>query len=166
MPTTKAAAPRAKRGRGRPSKFTPEIRVKIVEAIEAGNYVETSVQYAGITKSTFYAWLDKGTSERDRLLADPDATPDPKMADYLEFADAIERAQASSEVRAVAIIQKAAFTTWQAAAWWLERTRPKRYARVDKAELTGAEGGSVRIEVSTEDLERKVGRILDKRAEV
>jgi hypothetical protein len=147
------------------SKFTPEIRKTIIEAIEAGNYVETSVQYAGITKSTFYSWLDKGTSERDRLIADPTATPDPDLVDFVDFADAVERAQASSEVRAVAIIQKAAFTTWQAAAWWLERTRPKRYARVDKAELTGAEGGSVRIEVSTEDLERKVGRILDKRAE-
>jgi hypothetical protein len=26
------------------------------------------------------------------------------------------------------------------AAWWLERTRPRKYARMEKAELTGPDG--------------------------
>jgi hypothetical protein len=161
MPT-----PRTERGKkiGRPSSLTPERHDKIVELISAGNYVDTAAGAAGVHKSTFYLWLDRGQSERDRLTATPGADPDPDEAPFLDFLNAIEKAQNEAEARNVAIIQRAAVTgTWQAAAWWLERTRSKKYARMEKTEVTGTDGGAVRVDVSTEDLERKIVKILEKR---
>lgn len=148
---------------GRKTDLTPEKHDRIVEFIAGGNYVETAVAAAGISKATYYNWIDRGQSERDRLKANPEAEPDQDETIFLEFLDAIEKAQAEAEARNVAIIQKAAFSTWQAAAWWLERTRAKKYARMEKTELTGSDGGAVRLDVSTEDLERKVSKILEKR---
>jgi hypothetical protein len=149
---------------GRKSDLTQTMHDRIVEFISGGNYVETAVAAAGISKTTYYNWIDRGQSERDRLKANPDIAPDEDEAPFLAFLDAIEKAQAEAEARNVAIIQKAAFSTWQAAAWWLERTRSKKYARMEKTELTGSDGGAVRLDVSTEALESKVSKILDKRS--
>lgn len=150
---------------GRPSMFTEERTQKILEYLGAGNYIDTACAAAGISHTTFYNWMDRGKQERDRLRA-TSSEPAPDEAPYVAFVDAVEKAQADAEARNVAIIQKAAVTgTWQAAAWWLERTRPKKYARMEKAEITGPEGGAVRVDVSTEELERKIAKIQEKRAQ-
>lgn len=139
--------------RGPKGKLNEEVQKRIVEAISLGNYQEVAAQYAGIDKATFYRWMEKGRQD----------DPDPA---YKEFYDAVENAKANAEVRAVVLINRAAQEgTWQAAAWWLERTRPKKYGRYDRNEITGPEGGPMRIDVSTEDLERKVSAILAKRGE-
>ena len=159
----RATSTSAKKPMGRPSVFTPENRKAILDALEGGCYIEDAVAYAGISKPTYYKWLDIGVAERDRLLADENTTPNPAVADYLDFSNAVERTRAKAVVRNIGIIQKAALTSWQAAAWWLERTRPKQFGR-QMLEVTGADGGSLQINVSTEDLERKVDKILTKRA--
>lgn len=158
-----ARTPRGKKV-GRKVSLDPQRQAKIVEAIEAGNYLDTAARLGGISPAGFYKWMDRGNREIDRLTVDPTAEPDPDEVPFVEFVEAVERAKATAEGRNVAIIQKAAITTWQAAAWWLERTRPKKFARLEKSEVTGPEGGAVRIDVSTEDLERKVTAILDKRS--
>ncbi len=38
--------------RGRPSKLTAELHGRVVDAVRAGNYIETAAAYAGITKDT------------------------------------------------------------------------------------------------------------------
>jgi hypothetical protein len=159
----RATSTKPKKPMGRPTVFTPENRKAIIDALEGGCYIEDAVAFAGISRATYYSWMDLGVAERDRLLADNTATPNPALADYLDFSDTVERARAKAVVRNVGIIQKAALTTWQAAAWWLERTRPKQFGR-QMLEVTGADGGSLQINVSTEDLERKVDKILTKRA--
>jgi len=50
----------AEKGRGQPTKLTPEIQKTICEAIRAGSYVEIAVVIAGIHRSTFYRWLKRG----------------------------------------------------------------------------------------------------------
>lgn len=136
---------------GRKTKLNEDTQARIVEAIRAGNYLDTAARYAGIDPVTFFRWMERGARE--------DAEPL-----YAEFREAVEEAKASAEVRAVLRIQQAANDgTWQAAAWWLERTRPKKFGRFDRQEVTGSEGGPVRIDVSTDDLERKVSAILAKR---
>ena len=90
---------------GRPSKFTVERQERILDAIRGGNYIETAALAAGVGKSTFYEWLDR----------------------YLEFADAVKEARAAAELRYLAIVERASAETWQAAAWWLERSFPERW---------------------------------------
>jgi len=47
----------------------------------------------------------------------------------------------------------------------LERKYPSKWGRRDRTEHTGAEGGPLRIEVSTVDLETKVQKLLAQRTE-
>lgn len=139
-----AAKPPAKTGR--PSKLTPEVQDRIVQAVSAGNYQDVAARYAGIDPATFYRWMAAG--------AEPDA-PDALR----EFREAVESARAQSEVRAIALIQKAASDgTWQAAAWFLERSHPHRWGRLQRTEVTGAGGGPVEVDVA--GLERKIAEAL------
>ena len=127
------------------SKLTPELQDKIVQAIRMGNYVETAVAYAGIHKDTFYNWLQRGKDEPGSIYAD--------------FSDAVEKAKADSEVRDVALIEKAATDgSWQAAAWKLERKFPQKWGRVTRTEITGAEGKPISVEVDAKtELKKLLG---------
>jgi hypothetical protein len=137
----------------RPQKLNKRTTDKIVDAITKGAYQDVAARSAGVGPTTFYRWMNKG--------AEDDAP-----ADYKEFHEAVEKAKANAEVDAVMIINQAAIDgSWQAAAWWLERTRPKKFGRFDRNEVSGTDGGPLRIDVSTEDLERKVASIIAKRSQ-
>ena len=133
---------------GRPSKLTPQTHDKIVNAVKAGNYLETAARYAGIDQSTLHRWLNKGK--------DPDAEPE-----YRQFCEAVESAKAEAEARNVALIQQSANAgTWQAAAWFLERTAHARWGRKQSVEVTGANGEALQVDVDASALEAKVRAIL------
>ena len=100
---------------GRPTKLTQELQARIVEAIESGNYQEVAVRASGICRATYFEWLKKGREQKNGL--------------YVDFLDAIEKARAIAEMNCVSIIQAAAHDSWQAAAWWLERSAPDRGGR-------------------------------------
>lgn len=127
------------------SKLTPDLQDAIVSAIRMGNYVETAVAYAGIHKDTFYTWMQRGKDEPGSIYAD--------------FSDAVEKAKADSEVRDVALIQKAANDgSWQAAAWKLERKFPHKWGRMVRAEVSGPEGAPIKVEVDAKaELKRLLG---------
>ena len=46
--------------RGRTCKLTPELRAEIVKRVLAGNYPTVAAQSAGISQSSFCAWMAKG----------------------------------------------------------------------------------------------------------
>lgn len=100
---------------GRTSKLTPEVQARVVEAIERGNYAEIAAQMAGIGRTTFYRWLDQGSRE--------------DIGPYRDFRDAVKEAEAKAETAVLQIIKDAMPDNWQAAAWYLERTRPGRYGK-------------------------------------
>lgn len=100
-------------------KLNQEMIEKAYKYIAAGNYVETVCEYLGISKNTWYVWLRKGEKQKQGV--------------YRDFYDAIKKAEAEAEMRNVAIIQKAAQDTWQAAAWFLERKYPERWGKRDTA---------------------------------
>jgi hypothetical protein len=102
---------------GRPTSLTPEVQARIVEAVAAGNTRHDAAEYAGVGRSTFLAWLARGRKKNGR-----NGRP------YRDLLDAVKKAEAGAVVRNVAIIQKAAQKTWQAAAWWLERKNPQDWA--------------------------------------
>lgn len=134
----------------RPSKLTPAVQETICSAIRAGNYSEIAARYAGISSTTFYKWM---------ALGEGDNAKDP----YKEFREAVENARATAEVRNIGLIQQAANNgTWQAAAWFLERTAPARWGRRSALEVTGAEGGPVKVDISIDELEAKVAKLLPK----
>ena len=125
---------------GRPTKLTPQVQARIVQAIVGGNDITVAAAYAGIGKTTFYEWLERGRKA--------------KTGPFADFADAIQKAQADAETRNVALIAKAAQEgTWTAAAWWLERKYPERWGRKERHEVTGRDGGDMMIRVVYADVD-------------
>jgi hypothetical protein len=111
-----------------------------------------------------YNWLERGKRERERLQVLEDETVTETEVMYLEFLEAVEKARASAELRAVAQIQQAAATgQWQASAWYLERSYPQKWGRKDYTEITGEGGGAIKVDVATDELERKILEIASKR---
>ena len=134
----------------RPSKFTAEVRQKIVNAVRGGNTRDVSARLAGVSEATLYNWLERGRRET--------------KGQFREFYEAVQTADAEAEVEAVLRIRQAAIggqlvsqktTTrtnrdgetvtrteetytrpeWQAAAWLLERKYPGRWGRRDRLEI-------------------------------
>lgn len=113
---------------------------RLLEALRAGNYIETACAYAGVSKSSFYNYLAQGRKAREQ----DERTEQDEWA--LELLDAVEKARADAEVRNVHLIQQAAQGgTWQAAAWFLERSMPGKWARREKVEMSGPEGGPITL---------------------
>lgn len=110
---------RAARGPGRPSKLTPERKELIIKAVQAGNYFQTACEFADVDPATAHGWIRRGEGR------DPDREP---SEPYISFARDVCQARALAEMHKVAIISAAAREHWQAAAWWLERTNPDRFA--------------------------------------
>lgn len=121
--------------KGRPDKLTPELAYEIVSYINAGNYPQIAAEACGVGKSTYYRWLEKGREE-----------PNSKFGDFWE---AVKKAKAQSEARNVMIIERAAEKTWQAAAWYLERTCPERWGLKRNIEVTDR-ADEVQVEQMTE----------------
>lgn len=124
--------------------------VMLLEALQDGNYVETACLYANLAPSTVHRWLQRGNNEKKRQAAGQSA--DPIESQYIELCEAVEKARAEAIVANVSAIQQAARTgTWQAAAWWLERTMPNQFGRRIQAEVTT---------VSVKELEQRMLTLL------
>jgi hypothetical protein len=98
---------------GRPTSLTPEVAEIIVEAMRAGNYLETAAALAGISVATLRNWLRDGRRNLSPELAD--------------FSRSVAQARAIAEIRDLERIGRD--TSWQSAAWRLERRHPKRWGR-------------------------------------
>jgi len=147
---------------GRKTRLTAEIQQQIVSSISSGNWQEVACEYAGIHVATYYRWLERGQVEISRLEGDEEAEPNDEETPYREFCEAVRKAQAVSEVQAVGLIRKAAIDgSWQAAGWYLERSHPKRWSKVDKLEHTGREGAPIQLSVSVGDLEKEIEALLE-----
>ena len=78
---------------GRPSKLNLELEAEIVELIKLGNYVETACGVVGIGKQRFIESMKK-------------AKASVRYNKYVRFRNAVEKAQAWSEARDIAIITR------------------------------------------------------------
>ena len=128
----------------RPHKFDEDKIARVVEALRAGNYMETAAAYAGISKSILYKWLADGREVRQKVAKGGIASD--LESKQLELLDSVEKARAEAEVRNVHLIQQAAQGgTWQAAAWFLERSHPGKWGRREKVEMSGPDGGPITL---------------------
>jgi len=140
-------------------KLTPEVQDRIINALRAGNYVETAAQLAGVGRASIYRWIDKGQSAIDREEQGEELNADDER--YAEFARGVEEARASAMARNVALVNTAAQTTWQAAAWWLERTNPQMWGRHLRAEVSGPDQGPIQVQVQRDALIERIVSLLN-----
>jgi len=98
---------------GRPSSLSPAVAATIIEAMRAGNFLETAASLAGVGVSTVRNWIRAGHRGTKQALA--------------EFARDIAQARAEAEIADLNHIRND--PSWQAAAWRLERRHPKRWGR-------------------------------------
>lgn len=126
------------------TKRTPARMEAIANALRAGNTRRAAAAYGEIDKATFYRWLDE------------DAT----------FRDMVEKAEADAEVRFVTQIASAAGSSWQAAAFWLERRRREDWQKSDTLELKGDAAAPVVVKTEGEDAKRTLAETIAILAEV
>lgn len=130
---------------GRHVTITPELTQAIADAVQVGVYPSVASEMNRVSESTYYRWMARG------LAADGvEGEPPPEEAPYHGFWEAIKEAAAKAEARNLEIIAQAASQgiegQWQAAAWWLERTRPHRYSlQTSRLELTGKDGAAISV---------------------
>lgn len=98
----------------RNSKMTDARVEAILNALRQGCTRRAAAAVGGISHQTLYNWMD---------------------AD-LTLVGAIERAEGEAEATFTAIVAKAAVTSWQASAWWLERRKYQDFARHDKVDMS------------------------------
>lgn len=139
---------------GRKLLLNEEMIAKIVEATQWGNYATTICDYVGISTVSLANWLRKGEELSEKEGDELDA--DERL--FVKLFYEMRKARGLSEMRAVEKIRKAGEQDWKAAAWFLERTATARWGKVDRHELTGAEGGA--IEVSAESVSRKLEALM------
>jgi hypothetical protein len=127
----------------------------IVDLLKRGNYISTAARAVGINPVTIGAWVRKGNelSEVDRELDETEQM-------FVDFAVEVEKARAFAEVSHVETIRQASKDNWTASAWWLERSNPGNWGRVQRTEITGAGGGA--IEIDAESVNRKIEALLSR----
>lgn len=101
---------------------------RVVSAIVSGSDLETACAYAELSTGLMFIWLERGRREADRIANG--VAENEEETQYLNLWNSLKKARAEAVVRNVAFVQKAAQDgTWQAAAWWLERTVPETFGK-------------------------------------
>ncbi len=103
-------------GSGRPSKFTPERRAAIIDAISNRIPYEYAAEANGICEDTLYDWLKTGKTHRAQGID----------SDYTIFSEGIKRAE-MQRIREHNDKIAANVERWQSDAWILERRWHKHY---------------------------------------
>lgn len=80
--------------KGRESECTYTLIEKMYKALCAGMFVEVAARYCGISKTSFYSWLERGNKEPDSI--------------YAHFLNAIELGHAEYEMRELLNIDREA----------------------------------------------------------
>lgn len=113
---SKIKAPDEIKDVGRPSKFTPERRSAIIDAISHRIPYEYAAEANGICEETLYDWLRTARQHRKEGID----------SEYTQFSEAIKRAE-MQRMREHSDMIAAKPKNWQADAWILERRWPKHY---------------------------------------
>lgn len=175
---------------GRRTKLTPDVHERIVAMIQGGMTYKRAAQANGIGESTLHAWRQRGEYAYDESERRKTATMEALRAEcklrglpptgkkkqtlidrlnedeapYVEFVEALKKADAEREFLILGQIAKAADDDWRAGAWLLERTEPGRYARrtVNEQILTGKDGGPIELHELTEDAREEMEKALER----
>lgn len=147
---------------GRKTFLTEDVHKAIVDSFSVGALVAEACMYANVSSKTYYGWMRRGRAYDDHLEAGGEIKDgeDIFRLFYLE----VGPARAKAKTRALGTIAKAQQDgDWRAAAWYLERTDPQHWGRVNRVEVTGQDGGPVAVQVT--EVEQRLSADLAERAE-
>lgn len=165
--STRRKARRPQGRSGRPPLLSDEVEARLVGASRTGVAVELAAEMAGVSRSTFLAWMARGRAEVDAREAGE--KPDPAEEEYAALYEKVRTARATAAARAMMNIRRVAdggivtkVTTrrfrdsvtgeiveetvedrtspdWRADAWYLERQHRKHYGKdaIVAVEITG-----------------------------
>lgn len=168
--STRRKARRPEGRSGRPRLLSEEVESRLVAASRTGVAVELAAEMAGVSRSTFLAWMARGRAEVDAREAG--AEPDPEQEEYAALYEKVRTARATAAARAMMNIRRVAdggivtkVTTrkfrdsvtgdiveetvedrtapdWRADAWYLERQHREYYGKdaVIAVEINGLGG--------------------------
>ena len=97
----------------RPTKLTPELQEKICGLIATGNWAVTACKASGVSTSTYYEWRARGEREEE--------------GPYADFLAAVEEADATAEIAAVAVLETGMASDPKLALTLLARRFPERW---------------------------------------
>lgn len=116
---------------------------RIVQYVEAGNYVEAAAAACGIHVDTLYGWVAVGDEWRGTAVEEIPA--DRRI--FVDFSDALRNAREAAQAKLLREIERQAPHDWRAAAWMLERTHPGRYSRIERLRVGGdGDAAPIRVE--------------------
>lgn len=115
---------------GRPPKIE-EAAPLILAALRKGCTIKHACGAAGIGEETLREWRARGSEGE---------------SPYAEFLPEFDQARA--EGLAKLIVEVAENEAWQAKAWILERTAPEDFRKRESTEVTGADGGPLKLDLA------------------
>jgi hypothetical protein len=131
--TKKKPAKKTAKKLGQPTKLTKELQEELCKHLRSGCYQNIACDLVGISEETFRNWRKWGRNG------------DPR---YKDFFEAIKKASAHPfDVALSAIFGAIDKGDWKAAAWFLERRRPKEWALRSGDEMSEEEVRPLMVEI-------------------
>ena len=127
---------------GRPTKLTDNTIKKLETALKIGLSQKKAAIYSGISERTFYLWQKKYKEIEKECNGDPDNIKNADDLDLFHFFQSIKKAKIDGELNHLGVITKAADNgVWQASAWFMERSNPEEWGRIEKNNDSDDEDG-------------------------
>ncbi|MEV8344526.1 hypothetical protein [Streptomyces niveus] len=187
--STRRKARRPQSRSGRPRLLSDEVEARLVGASRTGVAVELAAEMAGVSRSSFLAWMARGRAEIEAREAGE--KPNPAEEEYAALYERVRTARATAATRAMMNIRRVAdggivtkVTTrrfrdsvtgdiveetvedrtspdWRADAWYLERQHREHYGKdaIVAVEITGLSGIGVGPEDEPVDLSALAERL-------
>ncbi len=144
------------------SKLTPKVSDAICDAVRAGNYLKVAASAGGVSERTVFAWIERG---RDELARREEGHTDRKTDEvYVQFLQALTRAEDEAEADAVRIWREQMPDDWRAAKEYLARRFGERWGDRQRVEMTGKDGGPVKSQVVGDEGREQVTSMIDELA--
>lgn len=124
---------------GKPTLLTPQLQAEFVRYMQNGATIKDACAASGIGYSTYELWQAIANAWQSgnhhpnmpRKVEEREAWAQP----YVQFVEAVKNARAIARIAAVVRIRKD--ESWQAQAWFLERSDPTNWGRHTYAHIQG-----------------------------
>lgn len=134
---------------GAPSILDDQDRIdRFLGFLNLGMYINQACDLVGWSESVYHKWRKIGEEAQDI----EQSNRDDRQQQAVEFVESVKRARAEAEAYHIRNLRRASDDgSWQASAWWLERSFPERWGRKDRVEVTGKDDGPLVVELEFSD---------------